>query len=645
MNHFKKIHEDEHSATIQHPDGHNIVIAKSGLSKSMKDALGRIPLTDRGIDKGIDPLTMSKGGDVSLFDSASSAYKRHSNELDPEKPIDKDEKGNPIYPANEPGTKEEEIIYTDQKMADGGEVDPEPQSPPVDPQLLHDSMIDDLYKEPVVEDSTRGMQFMPGQPGYNEAVQNTAQNLAQDYAMNTDEEHPNDLASREIAMGGKPHPLSDNFLGKMPGSSGPQVAPGVAPGNDKIERSDLLNPSKSGQKAAPFQDPFANIGSQYEKEFAKHNEANQKLADIAEQQAKQRQDATQDYMDKLHDAQFNYEAEHDAVVDRHERFREDVQNGHIDPNRYIKSMSEPSRIMSGLGILLSGFGMGIMGKGGNPALDYLSKQIDRDIESQRLDLGRKENLLSANFKEFGELRDSSNMARLQIGDMFIKQLQNIADQSVGDSAKVNANLIESKYNTEVVIPLRKEMALNRMMFKMGAGQGGVSQETTPGGARVNSVSGLNPSTIIQRLAPEKERERLMKDAKELEDHQSARQAVLSSFDKVANLSSFSKLYNPLHPYDSYQNHKTVEGLINPVLEDYTHKVAGRTTAENVSLIKSAFARVGNDAKTNSELRRTIDSIMRGEMNYPSLRPYGVTPDFDTRGEIVRDNNLKSKKAR
>jgi hypothetical protein len=43
LGHFKKIKEDQHSAVLQHPEGHHIVIAKTALSPKMRNQLDALP--------------------------------------------------------------------------------------------------------------------------------------------------------------------------------------------------------------------------------------------------------------------------------------------------------------------------------------------------------------------------------------------------------------------------------------------------------------------------------------------------------------------------------------------------------------------------------------------------------------------------
>src|ERR1019366_4744003 len=63
---FKKVHEDANSATLQHPEGHTIKIAKGPLSDHIKKQLGALPFCDGGEAKGY------KDGGVADVDNPDS---------------------------------------------------------------------------------------------------------------------------------------------------------------------------------------------------------------------------------------------------------------------------------------------------------------------------------------------------------------------------------------------------------------------------------------------------------------------------------------------------------------------------------------------------------------------------------------------
>lgn len=61
---FKKIHEDENSATLEHPHGHQISIAKAKLSAKMKESLAKLPMAETPAQTDPGVQSFADGGSV-----------------------------------------------------------------------------------------------------------------------------------------------------------------------------------------------------------------------------------------------------------------------------------------------------------------------------------------------------------------------------------------------------------------------------------------------------------------------------------------------------------------------------------------------------------------------------------------------------
>lgn len=68
LEHFKKVQEDDNSATFQHSDGHKIHVAKSALSEKMRDQLKSLPLHAAG-GTGVIPDTLAPNEDLIVQDA------------------------------------------------------------------------------------------------------------------------------------------------------------------------------------------------------------------------------------------------------------------------------------------------------------------------------------------------------------------------------------------------------------------------------------------------------------------------------------------------------------------------------------------------------------------------------------------------
>ena len=67
---FKKIHEDQNSATLQHPDGHQVKLAKNILSPHMAQQLAALPL--HGQPQQQDQQKMARGGKIPRYNDGGT---------------------------------------------------------------------------------------------------------------------------------------------------------------------------------------------------------------------------------------------------------------------------------------------------------------------------------------------------------------------------------------------------------------------------------------------------------------------------------------------------------------------------------------------------------------------------------------------
>ncbi len=180
-------------------------------------------------------------------------------------------------------------------------------------------------------------------------------------------------------------------------------------------------------------------------DFAK---AEQKLgakrADIAQQQG-----------DFLNKSLSTYQEEKSKIDGEVNAALDDVRNKHIDPDRFWSNKSSFSKIMSGIGVVMAGYAAGVNG-GENQALKYMQKQIDNDIESQKADMTKSENLLSYNFKKYGNLKDATEMTRATMMAVTASQFEKAAADAQGPEAQARAKIASSEVKAKYAPILEKQ---------------------------------------------------------------------------------------------------------------------------------------------------------------------------------------------
>ncbi len=168
-------------------------------------------------------------------------------------------------------------------------------------------------------------------------------------------------------------------------------------------------------------------------------------------------------------AQKDFETNYSKLTEERAALQHDMDNFHIDPNRYIGSMSTGSKILTGIGLIL----------GGQGASDMLQHAIDNDINAQKSELGKKENLLSFNLKKEGNLRDALATTKIMINDMLAHKLQQesakaqspiaqaAAKQAIGQLMIQNNAMLRQEAMLRTVNQLQREPASEGGKDRMG----------------------------------------------------------------------------------------------------------------------------------------------------------------------------------
>lgn len=95
----------------------------------------------------------------------------------------------------------------------------------------------------------------------------------------------------------------------------------------------------------------------------------------------------------------------------------DYAAGHLNPDQFVENMSGFQKAKTAIGLILGGIAGGIMHQE-NPAMKLLNQQIDRDMHAQEMEIGKKQNLLSANLATFHDMQLAQQMTRMNLHDIY-----------------------------------------------------------------------------------------------------------------------------------------------------------------------------------------------------------------------------------
>lgn len=219
--------------------------------------------------------------------------------------------------------------------------------------------------------------------------------------------------------------------------------------------------------------------------------------------------AAEKALQEKHSAEFQaIKAEYDSVL-------EDYKAGRLNPNQYMEEMDTGSKILTAISVALGGMAQGF-GVSENPGLAFLNRQIDRNIEAQKANLGKKQSLLSAYMQKFNNLEDATKMTRL-INEGYYASLM---EQQI---AKIKQPLVKAQgmqKMAEYKMGLAEQMsALARKQALMQGAKEGI----------------VGPEMVINEIVPEKDKEAARKELSVVQGAQEAMRDVTRLFKEIEGI--------------------------------------------------------------------------------------------------------------
>lgn len=271
---------------------------------------------------------------------------------------------------------------------------------------------------------------------------------------------------------------------------------------------------------------------------------------------------------------------------------EDINNSHIDPAKYWDTHS---KIGTAIGFILAGFN-----PAGQPnaAIDFFHKQMDENLKSQERNLGSKENLLSANLKQFGNLRDATDMTRVMQNDVIVNQLKQAAAKASGPVAQ--ARLLQEAGKLELSIaPTVQNLAIRR---------------TLDSGA----TQGQDPAMYVQHLVPKEHQAKVFGEIEAAQNTKNMSGAIVKAFDEAVKETSGAGVVGSLikAPRSSQALHQAMQPTFKD-LEGTVRQAAMDNTFKNVT---------PNSFDTKSDLKIKRDALMdylQSKSSAPTAKGYGL----------------------
>jgi|GEM_PF-4955909 len=206
-------------------------------------------------------------------------------------------------------------------------------------------------------------------------------------------------------------------------------------------------------------------------------------AKAQEQMADAQSKALEQYQAQI-EAQAKFHQQNiDKLNQEQEQLFQQVQNGKVDPDRYWSNLTTGGKVAASIGVILGGIGAGLT-HGPNQALQVLQNAIERDIESQKADLGKKQNLYSMNMQRYQNENQADAATRLQMNTMLQAKVQQAAARAGSPFAQAQAQMLLGQLKQQQIPLIQSfaKMQTDAQLYGSGSGKGSgglpVGQEPT-----------------------------------------------------------------------------------------------------------------------------------------------------------------------
>lgn len=304
-------------------------------------------------------------------------------------------------------------------------------------------------------------------------------------------------------------------------------------------------------------------------------------------------------IDNLHNETFNQKL--DKQQQQYDIIFKQVADGKINPDQY---WDNHSRIGAALAVLVSGIGAGLQHSTQNMALGVIQNGIDKSIEAQKAELGKKENLLSHNLRAQGSLIQAENEYRLQASAAFQGKLMQIANET-GDpiiQGQAQQKIAQIRLAT---LPMQQQLAQHQTQLEM--------RKQLIGG---NLSPDLDPAQLVPHVVPEHHQAKVNEEIA-LAQHTSKNSPdILSAFDRAAknvHLADFN-------PMDENADQKALHAMLGPTFKDVEGTVR-QAAMDNMA--KYTTPQFGDNANTINTKREALVHYLNSKAAAPTAKGYGI----------------------
>lgn len=264
----------------------------------------------------------------------------------------------------------------------------------------------------------------------------------------------------------------------------------------------------------------------------------------------------------------------------------------IDPNRYLANKSTGSKILSAIGIALSGAGAGAHGT--NLALEGINKAIENDIGAQQSEQGKAMNL----FKMNREQTQSEQQAHAMTTNQLLTGVQAKIAMAGAQSQNAEANL----RGQMMIQQIEQQKAENRQ--KLALMQGGGQTD---------------PLRLVSTLVPAAHQQKAITEIGQAQAASKNESQMMSLFDQAAKDNTIAK--RAMHGESMPASMLTLNALGDPLIHDQDGRVNEFEKQDFAGLLPQQ----GDLDSKVAEKRKGLQMFINNKKAAPTAQAFGINP--------------------
>ncbi len=432
---FKVKSRGEKHTVMVHPSGHKITVFHDKLSPKLQESLKALP--------------MAEGGTVPGYEGLKENYRADN-----------------FKTAKKRGDK----ILRDQlpNFAEGGTAKPTPTPSPTPTLPGAQSAQDSMRKAFHFAEGSANVEMpLPDMPVTPSTPYPMEEEQAQANTPMTTQDQISQATS-DVPTQAPISPITPEHVGKLIDMAHSASQPVPQQSQNQPVATPQSNNTPSGintpqtPNTVPDQVPQGGLVQQAQQNTNLANQAETAAAQNVGQGEAQKSQIYGQQQQQLQDLHAKFEAIGNDLHHKYETTAAEVAQGRIDPNGWWNNRSAPSKILTAIGMMISG---AMTGASGHPemASNAINKIIDNDIDAQKNNLQNKQNLLSKYMEMYRSLPEAENAARLTM-HAAVEGMINQQASKTNSANAINAATMANAARRQQLLPQLEGLAKGQMMM-------------------------------------------------------------------------------------------------------------------------------------------------------------------------------------